>query len=268
VPRIDAGGVELFYESLGEGTPLILQGHDHTPWLFFQAPIFSQRYRFITYDRRGTGRSACPPGDWTIADFARDLRALMDALGIGKAIVGGSSLGGIVAAQFLVDYPSQVSGVIVGHTTPYFWPLAREWVLELMEGAAPTLGNQPRSYEWESDGPPTTNPSFALSPIGKLMASVGTGLGRDAEAVRQMHRAILGWDMRPRYDDLHAVRVPVLFTVGANEPQKTIELITEWHAQVPDAELVILRDCYHAAHRENAPAWNAAVQSWLDRHNL
>src|SRR5438067_6719880 len=108
-------GVELFYESLGEGTPLVLQGHDHTPWLFFQAPIFSQRYRFITYDRRGTGRSACPPGDWTIADFARDLCALLDALGIDKAIVGGSSLGGIVAAQFLVDYPDRVLGAIVGH---------------------------------------------------------------------------------------------------------------------------------------------------------
>jgi pimeloyl-ACP methyl ester carboxylesterase len=42
----------------------------------------------------------------------------------------------------------------------------------------------------------------------------------------------------------------------------------EWHQQVPDAELVILRECHHAAHRENAPAWNAAVQSFLLRHGL
>ena len=75
MPRIDADGVELFCESLGEGTPLILQGHDHTPWLFFQAPVFSQSYRFITFDRRGTGRSASPDGEWSVADFARDLRA-------------------------------------------------------------------------------------------------------------------------------------------------------------------------------------------------
>ena len=77
MPRIDADGVELFYESLGEGTPLILQAHDHTPWMFFQAPIFSQTYRFVTFDRRGTGRSASPAGEWSVPDWARDLRALM-----------------------------------------------------------------------------------------------------------------------------------------------------------------------------------------------
>ena len=268
MPRIDARGVELFYESLGEGTPLLLQGHDHTPWLFFQAPIFSQKYRFLTFDRRGTGRSASPDGEWTVADFARDLCGLLDALQIDKAIVGGSSLGGIIAAQFAVDYPERLLALIVGHTGPYFWDLARDWVKELMEGAQPTLGAQPRSFEWEAEGPPTTNPAFAASLIGRLMASVGTGLGRDQESIRKMHRALLAWDQRPRYADLHKLQVPTLFLVGANEPQKTIELSLEWQQQVRGAELVVLRDCYHAAHRENALVWNAAVQSFLDRHHI
>jgi pimeloyl-ACP methyl ester carboxylesterase len=268
MPRVNADGVELFYESLGEGTPLILQGHDHTPWMFFQAPVFSQHYRFVTFDRRGTGRSASPAGEWSVDDFARDVRVLMDALQIDKAVVGGSSLGGIIAAQFAVDYPERLLAAIVGHTGPYFWPLARAWVEDLMQGALPTLGAQPRSYEWEAEGPPTTNPAFASSPIGKLMASVGTGLGRDAESIRKMHRALLRWDQRPRYADLQRLQVPALFLAGANEPQMTIELMLEWQAQVPGAEFVVLRDCYHAAHRENAPVWNAAVQSFLTRHNL
>ena len=106
------------------------------------------------------------------------------------------------------------------------------------------------------------------SPTGKLMSSVGTGLGRDAESVRKMHRALLEWDQRPRYPELNRLNVPALFVAGANEPQKTLELIHEWQQQVPRSELVILRDCYHAAHRENAPAWNAAVQSFLSRHSL
>jgi pimeloyl-ACP methyl ester carboxylesterase len=154
---------------------------------------------------------------------------------------------------------------VVGHTVPYFWDLARAWVEELLEGGQPTLGAQPRSYAWEDDGPPTTNPDFAASPIGQLMASVGTGLGYDPESVRKMYRAILGWDQRPRYAELNAIQVPLLFIAGAHEPQKTLELIYEWHTQAPASELVILRDCYHAAHRENAPAWNAAVQAFLQR---
>jgi pimeloyl-ACP methyl ester carboxylesterase len=268
MPRIQAEGVELFYESLGEGTPFILHGHDHTPWLFFQAPVFSQTYRLLTFDRRGTGRSASPPGEWTVADFARDLRGLMDALEIERAIVGGSSLGGIVTAQFALDFPKRVQAIVVGHTVPYFWDLAREWVAELLLGAQPTLGAQPRSYSWEGEGPPTTNPAFASSPTGRLMASIGTGLGRDEESVRKMHRALLNWDQRPRYAELNRLDVPALFIAGTNEPQKTLELIYEWQQQVPGSELVILRDCYHAAHRENAPAWNAAVQSFLGRHGL
>jgi len=79
MPRIDAGGVELFYESAGEGVPIVFQAHHHADWMLYQFPYFSQFYRVIIYDRRGTGRSASPPGEWTTADFARDLKHLLDA---------------------------------------------------------------------------------------------------------------------------------------------------------------------------------------------
>src|SRR5512140_2765913 len=128
MPRVKAGAVELFYESLGEGTPMVLQAHDHTPWLFAQAPVFSQRYRFLTYDRRGTGRSASPPGEWSAADLANDLAGFLDALGIQRAVVGGSSLGGVVTAQFAVDHPGRALALIIGHTVPYLDAEGRSWL--------------------------------------------------------------------------------------------------------------------------------------------
>jgi pimeloyl-ACP methyl ester carboxylesterase len=271
MPRVNADGVELYYESLGEGVPLILQAHDHRPWLFFQAPYFAQYYRVLTFDRRGTGRSASPPGPWTIADFGRDLRAFMDTLGIERAIVGGSSLGGMIAAQFAVDYPGRASALIIGHTVPYLWDLAIEWVDALMEAARAgrtAIDRQPRSYPWEEIGPPTTNPVFAQSDIARLATSVGTGVGRDVESVLKMHEAVRAWDQRPRFQDLHALRVPALVIVGANEPQKTVELAYEWHQQIPGSEFVILRDTYHAAPRENALDWNRTVHDFLGRNGL
>jgi len=268
VPRVNADGVELFYESLGEGTPLVLHGHDHAPWIFFQAGYFSHWYRFITFDRRGTGRSACPDGPWTIADFARDLRALLDALGIERAIVGGSSLGGVVTAQFAVDYPERALALIIGGTVPYLWDLAREWLIDLMRDPRPSLGAQPRSYEWEPIGPPTTNPAFEASPMGQLLASASTGLGANPEAICKMYAALLEWDQRPRYPELRALQVPSLIMVGANEPQKTLELAYEWHQQFNRSDFVVLRDTYHAAPRENALGWNQAVHAFLKRHDL
>src|SRR3954449_13019654 len=136
MPRIDAGGVELFYESAGEGVPIVFQAHHHADWMLYQFPYFSQFYRVIIYDRRGTGRSARPPGEWTTADFARDLKHLLDALDIDQAIITGVSLGGTIALQFALDYPGRARALVVAHTIPYLWPLGREWLDEALAAIA------------------------------------------------------------------------------------------------------------------------------------
>src|SRR5437773_10319 len=177
MPRVKAAGVELYYEALGEGTPMVLQAHDHTPWLFGQAPVFSQGYRFLTYDRRGTGRSSSPSGDWSAADLSDDLAGLLDALEIEKAIVGGSSLGGVVTAQFAVDHPGRALALVIGHTVPYVDAEGRAWLEEEIVTARagrPPIVRQPRFGPDEEEGPLTTDPEFAASAWGKMMAAAGT----------------------------------------------------------------------------------------------
>ena len=271
MPRIDAGGVELFYESLGEGTPLVLQAHHHIAWMRYQAPYFSQFYRVITVDRRGTGRSASPAGDWSTADFARDLRHLLDALGIERAIVGGASLGGVIACQFGLDYPDRALALVIGHTVPHHWPLGARWLdeqLAAVERGEPAVVLQPRSYEWEPEGPPTANPALAGTPAQEYARTLTAGLGGTPEAAAKALRALRDWDLRPRYPELRRLRVPALVIVGGHEPQKTIELSYEWHQQIPGSEFVILPSAYHAAAREEPVAWNAAVHGFLRRHGL
>jgi len=271
MPRVMAGSVELYYESLGEGTPMVLQAHDHTPWLFGQAPVFSQRYRFLTYDRRGTGRSASPPGDWTPADLANDLARFLDALGIKKAIVGGSSLGGVVTAQFAVDHPRRALALIIGHTVPYLDDEGRSWLeseLATARAGRPAIVRQPRSCTEEKEGPPTTDPVFAASPWGRMLAATGTGLGRTSDERARAIAVLRDWDQRPRKADLAKIDVPTLVIVGENEPRTTIQGSREWASWIPGAQFVILSGAHHAAPREAAPAWNAAVQRFLDEHGL
>jgi pimeloyl-ACP methyl ester carboxylesterase len=271
MPRIDAGGVELFYESTGEGTPLVLQAHHHIAWMPYQIPYFSQFYRVITFDRRGTGRSASPGGDWTAADCARDIRNLLDALEIDKAIVGGASLGGVIACQFGLDHPDRAHALIVGHTVPYLWPLGAAWLddqIKAVEREEPAVVGQPRSYEWETAGPPTSNPARRGTPAAEFAATLGGGLGNTRESAIQALRVLRTWDLRPRYPDLNRMAIPTLVIVGGHEPQKTIELSYEWHQQIPGSEFAILPDAYHAAAREEPVAWNAAVHGFLQRHSL
>lgn len=271
MPRVLSGRVELFYESLGEGTPMVLQAHDHTPWLFGQAPVFSQRYRFLTYDRRGTGRSASPPGDWTAADLANDLAGFLDALGIARAIVGGASLGGVVTAQFAVDHPGRALALVIGHTVPYLDPEGRAWLEQEVANARagrPAIVRQPRSGPDEAEGPPTTDPAFAASAWGAMMAATGTGIGRTPDERARAIAVLRDWDQRPRKADLAKIDVPTLVIVGEKEPRTTIEGSREWATWIPGAEFLVLPGAHHAAAREAAPAWNAAVQAFLDRHGL
>ncbi len=271
MPRIDAGGVELFYESTGEGIPIVLQAHHHIAWMPYQAPYFSQYYRVITFDRRGTGRSASPPGDWTAADLARDVRNLLDALGIDRAIVGGASLGGVIGCQFGLDYPKRALALIVGHTVPYLWPLGASWLDDQIAAAGrgePAVVNQPRSYDWEEAGPPTSNPARRGTPPAEFAATLNSGLGGTREAAVQALKVLAAWDMRPRYAELNRLAVPALVIVGGHEPQKTLELSYEWHQQIKGSEFAVLPDAYHAAAREEPVAWNAAVHGFLKRHGL
>ena len=270
MPYANAGGVRLWYESLGEGTPFILHAHHHRKYITFQAPYFAQFYRVIVFDRRGCGRSDDPPGPWTAADLARDIRDLMDALDFDKAIVGGISLGGVVSAQFGLDYPDRAHALIVGHTTPYLWPLGREWLEQQIAaagGKGPIIVNQPRSYDWEPDGPPTSAPGYAESATGRFAATLDARLGTPESTVKMLS-VLLDWDQRPRYPELQRLDVPALVVVGGNEPQKTIECSHEWSRQFKRGEFVILPNTYHNAGMENPVGWNGAVHAFLQRNGV
>jgi pimeloyl-ACP methyl ester carboxylesterase len=271
MPRITTNNIEIFYEDTGEGTPLILHGHHHIAWMPFQVPYFSQHYRVITYDRRGTGRSSSPPGDWTIADFAADLKSLLDALEIDKAIVAGASLGGVIGCQFGLDYPDRALALVLGHTVPYFREDSQLWVddqIRIIEEGGRPIVMQPKSFPWEDEGPPTQRPGFETTEYGQFLATLSGGVGNSKEDAIRMLRAIRAWDVRPRAAELADLKMPVLVLVGGNESQKTVTLSYEWHQMIPGSDFVIHRNAHHGAAREDPIGWNRIVHGFLQRHNV
>lgn len=271
MPRINANGVEIFYEEAGEGVPLVLQAHHHIAWMPFQFSYFSQFFRVITFDRRGTGRSAAPDGDWTIADFASDLRYLLDELDIEKAIVAGASLGGVIACQFGLDYPDRASALVIGHTVPYFRQDSRDWVdeqIKIIESGGRPIVQQPKSFPWEEEGPPTQKPGFENTDFGQFLSTLDGGLGSSPETSVKALRAIQDWDCRPRQDELANLPMPCMILVGGNESQKTITLSYEWHKMIPGSEFYILPNAHHGAARENPILWNRVVHNFITRQEL
>ena len=271
MPRVRANGVELYYEEAGEGLPIVFQGHNHLPWMVFQAPYFSQFYRVIAFDRRGTGRSSSPPGEWTISDFAADLRGLLDALKVDRAIIAGASLGGVISCQFGLDYPDRALALIIGHTVPHFDEDSKRWIDEQIadvEAGRPVIVNQPKTFPWEESGPPTQRPGWEESEFGHYLATLKGGIGNTKEDSIKALRAIRDWDTRPRREEMAKLPMPVLVLVGGNESQDTITLSYEWHRMIPGSEFYIMRNTHHGAARENPIGWNNVVHGFLRRQGL
>ncbi|WP_040809710.1 alpha/beta fold hydrolase [Nocardia concava] len=114
--------VEIYYEVRGSrGIPLILlagQSNTHH-WWDAACPDFEGARRVVVLDWRGTGRSAAPDDDsYSTRGFATDVLAVMDHLGIDRADVYGTSMGGRVAQWLAVDHPGRVRALVLGCTSP------------------------------------------------------------------------------------------------------------------------------------------------------
>ena len=84
-----------------------------------QAEALSEGYRCVFYDRRACGESATTADGYDMGNCARDLRELLDHLGIGKAHILGSSAGGPIAMQFALNYPQLTDTLILINTMSY-----------------------------------------------------------------------------------------------------------------------------------------------------
>ena len=82
-------------------------------WYLPYAPVFARRFRVTLFDLRGMGRSEITPDGYTPQNLARDLGALMDALGIARAHLVAHSFGGVVALNFAVRHPARVRSLVL-----------------------------------------------------------------------------------------------------------------------------------------------------------
>ena len=125
--RVEVDGVGIGYEVFGGGPRTILL----TPsWAIVnsrfwkgQVPYLARRFRVITFDARGSGRSDRPEDPALYGRDVRDAVAVLDATGTERALVAGLSLGAATALFMATLHPDRVAGVIaLAPTVPALTP--------------------------------------------------------------------------------------------------------------------------------------------------
>jgi len=111
--KLNVNGIQIAYERHGSRTPLVLlHGYplDHTIWDEI-VPLLEGDFDLIVPDLRGFGQSELVEEQYTVADMAADVAALLDELGIENTYIAGHSMGGYIALAFVRNYPERVSGL-------------------------------------------------------------------------------------------------------------------------------------------------------------
>jgi proline-specific peptidase len=272
---ININGVRLAYDDTGGTKTAIVTLHG-APGMGSRAgdwdtyTAFSNRYRIVSYDQRGSGESEGKP-PYSHDQFCADLEALRLQLNLGKIILAGGSYGGMIALEYALRHPDNLHALILRDTaasnrfkrvalekalaSPY--PMDREKLERLFTG---------RTYN---------NDDFReLIKMIMPLYTVSHDPERDAKAVANMiiRHETHNWAFsrnQPSYDivsELHRINVPVLVTVGRHDWITPLEASEELVRELPKAELVIFENSGHSPQKEERERWLRIVREFLEKH--
>jgi 3-oxoadipate enol-lactonase len=253
-------GIEIAYEDVGRGDPVVLLHgflFNRSLWRE-QAEALGESFRLITPDLRGHGESAAVPGPATMEEMADDVAALLDGLGVGRAIVGGLSMGGYVTLAFCRRYPERVRALILADTRAQADTEEQRRGREEMARVALTRGMQPIA---DSMTPKLLAPeTIAARPdvVERTRAMIlGTSPSGAAEALRGMSVR------RDQTEWLREISVPTLILVGSEDAITPPAASEAMRAQIKGARLDVIEGAGHASNIERPAEFNRALADFL-----
>jgi 3-oxoadipate enol-lactonase len=219
-------------------------------------PALADRYRVLRYDTRGHGRSATPPGPYSIAMLADDAAALLDALGIPAAHVAGLSMGGMVAQQLGARYPDKVHSLSLCDTASEMPPRAmweERLAIARSQGIPGLVDGTIR--RWFTEGFIQRAPRDIEAVRRMILATGAEGYIGCASAVRDMAQTTM----------LLASRKPTLVMTGRQDPACTVDQSTVLHRMIEGSVMLVLEDAAHLSNIEQPEAFNRALRGFIDR---
>lgn len=253
----------IAYEVTGEGPPIVFAhglGGGLMSW-WQQVAHFAQHYTCVAFSHRGFWPSTAPETGPDPRDYAADLAALVDELGLGDVRLVCQSMGGWTGVEYAIARPGRVKALVLAATTgsldpsqvPGAGPRLAAWQAEANRAKADLLARN----ILPAGGAHMAATQPALHQLYAQIDAASAGL--DKEAVRARISAMR---IRPP-TDLIAARCPVLFIAGGEDvvlPPFAGALVAPL---IPGARVAPIVEAGHSAYFECAEPFNALVDAFF-----
>jgi 3-oxoadipate enol-lactonase len=259
MPFASNRGVNIYYETYGDGPPMVLvhaNPFDHRLFTY-QIASFAPYFRIVALDIRGYGRSDKPVTPFTLKDMADDVLAVCAQEKIARAIFMGVSVGSGMALLIGLDHPEMCDAIIlVGGSSKGGADIAGR-----VKGyTSADLRGYQRSHIRE-----LVAPGFCDTKLGAWVLDLFSDKTQqlNGECIAQIFRAREACDMRDR---LVGMKPPTLVINGVHDV--SLQRGGETASMIPGAQHVVLAGTGHACCIEDPAAFDVAVINFLKANRL
>ena len=237
---VQANGLVIHFADQGrrDGQPLVFinsLGCDFRIWGEV-AEILAPEFRIVLYDKRGHGLSESGPDKAEMADYARDLAALLDLLGVGRATIVGLSIGGLIAQELYRERPERVAALVLCDTAAKIGT-DESWDRRIAEVERRGIGGIADSVleRWFTA-------SFRANRQAELMGMRAMLTRTPIEGYLAACGALKRADLRPYASE---IRAPTLCLVGDHDGSTPVSLVKETAALIPGSRFEVIEGAGH-----------------------
>ncbi len=237
MPFVEANGLTLYYERQSGPNPLLFisgtGGDLRNKPNQFDSPL-ARDFDLLSYDQRGLGQSDKPADAYTMADYADDAAALLDALALEKVPVMGVSFGGMVAQELALRHPERISALVLACTSSgggggASYPLhdLQDLPVDARVAAHLKVADLRNTNEWIDAHPDAWQKRYDLALAAQRPDRDEAGAKRQLDARR-------GHDT---FDRLGEIDMPVLLVGGEFDGIAPMENMQALHTEIRGSEL-------------------------------
>lgn len=261
VEFIETDGVEIAYERVGEGPPLVFvhgAAEDSRIWQP-QLACLADEFTVVAWDEPGAGRSSDLPEGFGLAGFANALAALIETLELGPAHIAGLSWGGTVLLELYRRHPTLVATLILIDTyAGWKGSLPADEVGARVAGARQMLAAPREDFDPTLPGLFAGDPPVEFVPLlAAIAASVRPAtLGRELDIMAEVDLS----------DLLCHVSVPTLLIWGQLDVRSPLVVARQFEEAIADTKLVVIEGAGHMSNLERPERVNDAVRQFCRAH--